>query len=209
MATSIPQMQVLTREELQRFLIQAKDEGYYELFLLELGTGMRRGEILALQWNDLNFNNGELNIKRQLYAVKGELHISTPKTKSSVRTVVLPTSLINILAEYQKTVNSKWIFPSPLDNTVTRNPSAVRQRLQLILERADCKRVRFHDLRHTFSTMALEHGMDIKTLSATIGHVSAATTLDIYLYKREQCSHYTIRSIQCRLGFRTNAEIPF
>ncbi len=72
------------------------------------------------------------------------------------------------------------MFPSPTDNGRPRNPSSVRKRLQLILERAGCKKVRFHDLRHTFATMALEHGMDVKTLSATIGHVSSATTLDIY-----------------------------
>lgn len=59
------------------------------------------------------------------------------------------------------------MFPSPTDNGRPRNPSSVRKRLQLILERAGCKKVRFHDLHHTFATMALEHGMDVKTLSAT------------------------------------------
>jgi len=80
------EMEVLNSDEMQRFLIQAKEEGYYELFLLELGTGMRRGEILALHWGDLDFKTGELHISRQVYTVKGELLISTPKTKSSVRT---------------------------------------------------------------------------------------------------------------------------
>ena len=203
----VKEMQVLNREELQRFLIQANDEGYYELFLLELGTGMRRGEILALQWDDLNFKSGELHIKRQVYGVKGKLHISTPKTKSSVRTLVLPLSLINILGEYKKMVDSKWIFPSPLDNSVTRNPSAVRHRLQLILERAGCKKVRFHDLRHTFSTMALEHGMDIKTLSATIGHVSAATTLDIYSHITDTMQQQAAVNIDRKIG-KTDVKMP-
>jgi len=201
------EMQVLTREELQRFLIQAKSDGYYELFLLELGTGMRRGEILALQWDDLNFNNGELHIKRQVYGLKGELHISTPKTKSSIRTVVLPLSLMKILAEYQKTVDSKWIFPSPLDNNKTRNPSSVRKRLQIILACAGCKKVRFHDLRHTFSTMALEHGMDIKTLSVTIGHVSAATTLDIYSHITDTMQKQAAVKIDRKIG-KSDASMP-
>ena len=61
-------------------------------------------------------------------------------------------------------------------------PGAVRRRLQIILERAGCKRIRFHDLRHTFATLSLENGMDVKTLSAMLGHVSAATTLDIYTH---------------------------
>ena len=174
------EMQVLTQNEILRFLHQAKEEGYYELFLLELGTGMRRGEILALKWSDLDFATGELRIERQVYIIKAEVIISAPKTKASIRTVILPPSLLKTLVAYKETVDSEWMFPSPTDNGRPRNPSSVRKRLQLILERADCKKVRFHDLRHTFATMALEHGMDIKTLSAMIGHVSAETTLNIY-----------------------------
>ena len=64
------EMQVLTREELQRFLIQAKFEGYYEVFLLDLATGLRRGELMALQWDDLNFKTGVLNVNKQVYSPK-------------------------------------------------------------------------------------------------------------------------------------------
>ena len=67
------EMQVLTREELQRFLIQAKFEGYYEVFLLDLATGLRRGELMALQWDDLNFKTGVLNVNKQVYDVRGQL----------------------------------------------------------------------------------------------------------------------------------------
>ncbi len=72
--------------------------------------------------------------------------------------------------------------PSPVKEDMPMTPGAVRRRLQIILERAGCKKIRFHDLRHTFATLSLESGMDVKTLSAMLGHVSAATTLDIYTH---------------------------
>lgn len=84
------EMQVLTPPEITRFLIQAREEGYYDLFLLELTTGMRRGEILALKWRDLNLKTGELHISRQVLKVNGRVLISTPKTKSSNRMILLP-----------------------------------------------------------------------------------------------------------------------
>ena len=179
---TVREMQVLTHDEMRRFLIQAKQEDYYELFLLELTTGMRRGELLALQWDDLDFDTGELHIQRQVYRSKGELIVSAPKTRASARTIILPPAMVGLLKVRQSHTDSRWIFPSPKKDDSPLDPASCRKRLQTILEHARCKKVRFHDLRHTFSTMALEKGMDVKTLSAVIGHVSANTTLNIYTH---------------------------
>lgn len=194
------EMQVLTREEMQRFMLQAKADGYFELFLLELSTGMRRGEIVALQWEDLNMQTGELHICRQATTVKGHIHISAPKTKSSIRTIILPPDIVKILAEYKKRINSRWMFPSPVKEDAPYHPSAVRKVLDRTLERAECKHIRFHDLRHTFATTALANGMDVKTLSAIIGHISSETTLNIYTHITDNMQRSAANKIEQGFG---------
>ena len=194
------EMKVLTPEEIQRLLIQAREDGCYELLLLELSTGLRRGEILALQWDDLNLRTGALRVERQVHRVKGELVVSPPKTKAGNRTVILPAPVLNVLKAYQKTVHSRWMFPSPVKEDSPLDPAAVRKRLQTVLERAECKRLRFHDLRHTFATASLEHGMDVKTLSTIIGHVSSSTTLNIYTHVTDQMRRTAAAKIDRGIG---------
>lgn len=180
------EMKVLSREDMQKVLIQAKEENYYELFLLEFATGLRLGELMALQWDDVNLVTGELRINKQVNLVGSKLVISEPKTKAAVRTLLLPPSVRKVLAEYKTRVNSRWLFPSPKKDDLPIIPSAVSRRLHTLLEHAGCEQVRFHDLRHTFATNALAHGMDIKTLSTILGHVSSATTLNTYSHVTDE-----------------------
>ena len=194
------EMQILTKEEMQRLLIQARFEEYYELFLLEISTGMRIGELAGLQWKDLNFNTGELKIRRQVSREKGKLVVSEPKTKSSIRTLILSPSVLNVLKAYKKGKKSKWIFASPINENEPLAITTCRKRLHLILERAGCKDVRFHDLRHTFATTALEYGIDIKTLSATLGHITSDTTLDVYSHVTDTMQKEAARSIDVAIG---------
>jgi len=177
--------QILTKEQMDTFLAAVdRNEIWRDFFYTELTTGLRRGELLALQWDDLDFKTGTLTVNKQVYEVKGRLQVSVPKTRASIRRLVLPPGVVEVLRQYRETVDSRWMFPSPVKEDVPLTPGAVRRRLQIILERAGCKRIRFHDLRHTFATLSLESGMDVKTLSAMLGHVSAATTLDIYCQGR-------------------------
>ena len=114
--------------------------------------------------------------------------------------------MVELLTEMKQTAEKEWMFPSPVKENAPRDPSAVYRRFQLILERANCKKVRFHDLRHTFATMAIENGMDVKTLSAMIGHVSAETALDIYSHITDTMQKQAAAKIGCEIG-GTNAEI--
>ena len=180
------EMQVLTGEEIQRLLIQAKEDGCFELLLLELTTGLRRGEILALRWDDLDFRTGVLRVERQVQRIRGKLVVSQPKTRASSRSILLPTPVLKILEQYRQSVTSRWMFPSPRKGDSPRDPTAVRKKLSAVLKRAGCPAARFHDLRHTFATSALEHGMDVKTLSTVIGHVSSTTTLNVYAHVTDE-----------------------
>ena len=171
---------------MQKLLIQAKEEKYYELFLLEFATGLRLGELTALQWEDLDLLTGELKVNKQVVIIGSELVITEPKTKAAVRTLLLPPKVLEVFREYRNRNPSRWLFPSPKKEDSPLLPSVVRQRLHRLLDHAGCERVRFHDLRHTFATNALAHGMDIKTLSTILGHVSAATTLNTYSHITEE-----------------------
>ena len=194
------EMQVLTPDEVQRLLIQAKEDGCYELLLLEIATGLRRGELLALQWDDLNFKTRTLRVERQVHRAKGKLILSQPKTKAANRTIILPAPLLAVLKEYRQQVHSRWLFPSPRKDDLPLDPASVRKHLTTILERARCKHIRFHDLRHLFATMSLEHGMDIKTLSTVIGHVSSSTTLNIYAHVTDEMRQTAARKIDQGIG---------
>ena len=194
------EMQVLTKDEIRRFLIQAKENDFFEMALLELSTGLRRGEICALQWDDLNLRTGALHVRRQVAHINGGLYISVPKTKSSDRTIVLPPAVTAVLAALKEKTDSIWIFPSPVKEGEPISPLSVYGKLRKVLDRAECKQIRFHDLRHTFATMALENGMDVKTLSAIIGHVSSATTIDIYSHITDAMQLQAANRIEKQIG---------
>ena len=115
--------------------------------------------------------------------------------------------MVELLAEMRKRKSREWIFPSPVKQGEPRNPSAVYHRFKLILDPSGCKNVRFHDLRHTFATMAIENGMDIKTLSDMIGHTSAETTLNIYSHITDTMRLQAAERIDREIG-GTNAGIP-
>ena len=181
-----PPKQILNDEQLERFMQRIRqderwDERWYDFFYTELTTGLRRGEICGLKWEDFDAENGKLKVRRSVAKGKGGgLNIGETKTETGTRTIVLPPSTAELLRKRKETAISEWIFPNIYEPEEPMPPDYAYHRLKTLLKQAELPLIRFHDLRHTFATMALENGMDIKTLSAMIGHVSAETTLNIY-----------------------------
>ena len=107
------EMAIIPPEKLGVYLSEAEKYGVLPMFFLELSSGLRRGELLALQWDDLDLGTGELRISRQVSRVRGKLAVSQPKTDAAARTIVLSPAVTEQMRRYRKQVDSRWIFPSP------------------------------------------------------------------------------------------------
>ena len=175
------EMKTLPVEQLHSFLREAKDSGVFELYYLELATGLRRGELLGLKWEDIDLERGDLRVRRQIARINGEVVEAPLKTKNAYRTLPLAEDTVSILLEQKKKVaGSPWVFPSSTGGPIS--PDSVLHMLHRVLKRAGLPRIRFHDLRHTFATLALQNGVDVKTVSGMLGHFSAGFTLDPYAH---------------------------
>ena len=175
------EMKTLTADQLSAFFQEAKDSGVYELYYLDLATGLRRGELLGLKWTDVDLDRGILKIQRAISRQNGKVVEAPLKTKNAYRTLPLSADAISVLKMQKcKVGNSEWVFPSPAGGPMS--PDSVLHMLQRVLKRAGLPRIRFHDLRHTFATHALTSGVDAKTLSGILGHTNASFTLDTYTH---------------------------
>jgi len=175
---------ILNGQELDAFLDTVrKDEVWYEFFYTELMTGLRRGEICALMWQDFNEKNGTLKVCRTLHSKKlGVFALGDTKTSKGTRTILLPPSIVELLRQRKKRAVSQWIFPHPTSPELPMNPDSAYRRMKELLKQAELPDIRFHDLRHTFATHALASGVDAKTLSGILGHTNASFTLDTYTH---------------------------
>jgi integrase len=167
-------MDVFTPEEVRR-LLDAQEEPLRTLLLTAVLTGMRQGELFGLQWEDIDFARNQVHVRRSLW--HGTL--GTPKSRRSRRAIDMPPTLERALQQLSTTRRSDFVFCSergtPLDADNFRHrefPAALR--------RAGLRRIRFHDLRHTYTSLLIAHGAHPKYIQAQLGHASIQTTLDRY-----------------------------
>ena len=177
------EMQILQPKHIKEYLNAANVRGLLPMFYLELVSGLRKGDLTALLWSDLDIQNRTISVSKQYVKnPNGELTLSRPKTETSVRKVSIPQEAIDLLiAEHDKHPDNPYMFPSPITGEMYY-PDSIVNLHKKILKDAGLPHIRFHDLRHTFATHALSSGVDAKTLAGILGHTKASFTLDTYAH---------------------------
>lgn len=144
------EMKVLPEEKIRPYLMEADKRGLLAPFYLELTTGLRRGELLALLWTDLDVENRTISITKQVTRTKGELVVSQPKTHNSIRVLPVSQQAVDLLVEeHKKHPGNPYMFPSPKTGGMF-DPDSFRHTHEKILKTIGAEHIRFHDLRHPY-----------------------------------------------------------
>jgi integrase len=178
--------------EAQTFLRHVEGDPFEALWVLLLGSGLRRGEALGLRWDDIDFKDRTVSVSRSLGVLDGTLMMSYPKTKASTRTVSVGPSVIDALQAHRgKQTKVRLAAEDWPDNEghmfLTESggivrPEFVTRRLKHLVNDAGVPWIRLHGLRHTMASLALQNGVDIATVSERLGHADTNITARIYLH---------------------------
>ena len=146
-------MKILSPEQIGAYLEAAQRRELLPMFYLELVSGLRKGELVAQRWNDVDLQNRTISVSKQYVRnPDGSLELTRPKTENSVRLVSIPQTAVDLLSqEHNKHPDSPYLFSSPKTGTMY-DPDAFRHIHEKILDAAGIGHIRFHDLRHTNAT---------------------------------------------------------
>ena len=187
------EMHTLTEVQVNEVLAKATTDTYHCLFYLDMQTGLRRGELLALRWTDIDLDFAEMSVTRSaVQCPGGKVIYKAPKTKKSRRTVALSPQTCIVLRQYlanQTAIrarldkNAKWPKDALIFAQLNGDPlkgNTVWKAWNTMLKRMGITGIRFHDIRHTMATAMLRAGVHPKIVQERLGHSSIATTLDLY-----------------------------
>ncbi|MFC1893647.1 tyrosine-type recombinase/integrase [Chloroflexota bacterium] len=186
-----PEIKTWSENDITRFLEVAKGTSYYALFYTVFFTGMRRSELLALRWLDIDFTFSQVYVSRSLHVLKGgKVVFRSPKTAKGKRTVALPPSAILLLKEHQNKQKLERVMlgiPLTDDDLVFSHvdgkpllPNTVTHAWIKLMRHTALKRIRLHDARHTPASLMLKQGIHPKIVQERLGHSSIQITLDTY-----------------------------
>jgi integrase len=189
-------MKPLDKPELERFLAAAKGSPLEDLFFVAFFTGMREGELLGLQWSCIDFKRGTIRVEKQLQRPRrkgDEFYFSSLKNDKE-RIITPAPDVMKVLREHKRKQNEArlkallWDCGAFPDLVFTNEIGGhliyayLLNQYKKILTAAGLEQRRFHDARHTYATLSLLAGDDIKTISANLGHATVAFTLDQYAH---------------------------
>jgi integrase len=192
-----PQVDFWTRSEMVDFLQRSADDSRALLYELALKTGMRRGELLGLRWSDIDFDQRWLSVQRTQTKVKGGYTLGDVKTRAGRRRIQLSAPLVVKLQAHRQALPRRLAAGPPGEdhdlvfatwNGTLLDPNFIDKVFQRLLKQLGMRRIRFHDLRHTFATLALADGAKVKAVSAQLGHASISVTMDRYAHVIEDIS---------------------
>ena len=183
-------MQTWSENEVNCFLEVAKESHYYRLFYTALFTGMGRGELLALRWQDVDFIYSQIYVNRSLHQLRNGSYIFTqPKSEKSRRTIAMSSSLFLVLSEYRKVKETEALLLGQAVNETDLvfcnsdkpfRPNTATYAWERIAAGAGVKVIRLHDARHTHASLMLKQGIHPKIVQERLGHTSIQMTLDTY-----------------------------
>nr|MDE5978177.1 site-specific integrase [Turicibacter sp.] len=196
----------LTKEEVKTLLEVTKGTNYYLPSLLAIKTGLRRGEALALTWDDIDFDKKTLSVNKSICNAAGKNMLTTPKTIASIRTIKLTHDVIAALhEEKQKQQAEKTLqgeYYNDLNLVCCKNdgsalaPKGFTSGFNHLLKTRAPFTVRFHDLRHTHATLLLEAGSNVKFIQERMGHSKISTTLDIYSHMTDNIEETSLKQFE-------------
>jgi integrase len=184
------ELEILTPDQVSIVLEALKGHSLHPIASLALATGMRRGELLALQWSDIDLNSGTIRVERSVEETGAGLRIKPPKTKRGRRAITLSADAVGMLREHRlqqmefRLQLGQGGKPTLVFSDVNGNmlyPDALSRQWANVIRAKKLPLVSFHSLRHTSASMMIAAGVDILTVSRRrLGHSKAATTLDVY-----------------------------
>ncbi|MFN2557989.1 MAG: site-specific integrase [Nitriliruptorales bacterium] len=185
-----PEVNTWTAVQVRRFLAHVEDSRWYPMWLLYFTTGMRRGEVLGLRWDDVDLDAGKVAIRHVLTRVDGKTISTEPKTSKGRRTIALDAASVAALRGWRQRQleerlaagpawqNTDLVFTWPDGSFV--GPNLPTKWIRELADDIGLPRIRLHDARHSFATLALESGVDVKIVSERLGHANTAITRDVY-----------------------------